>query len=307
MVLAAQRLQKSRHYSTSRHDTTRWAPRRSSGELLHCVPSTDNKDSNNHPFQFIPIIRYKALIFHRINGYVIIPLLLLSHVGAIMVARHTFGGEFETQVLVGLLVIMTTSGIFLAYYNIKRLQIDQHRAWMLRTWFYAGSIITLRIIMILSSPIVTKTGGYYRAMSCDEIKFILGNQNQFEASYPQCSAVNGTIDGYIALPATFNTDAARIGNTLGMCFGTAGWLALAMHAVGVEIYLRLTPRENERLRTVSYQRQLEAGFSHPGSAGITSDRWGDADAWRPPNEKPLESDGEELLERGKNVNRTTVI
>ena len=251
-----------------------------------------SKDSNCLPPQFIPIIRYKALMFHRINGYVIIPLLLLSHPGAIMVARYSFGGEIETQVMVGLLVIMTTVGISLAYYNIKRLQIDQHRAWMLRTWFYACSIITLRIIMILSSLIATKTGGYYRAKSCDEIKFILDDQSQFESSYPQCFAVNGTIDGWIALPASFDKDGARISNSLGMCFGTAGWLALAIHAIGVEIYLQLTPRENERLRTVSYQRQLEAGFNHPGSAGITSDRWGDADAWQPPNEKPLQSDGE---------------
>lgn len=251
------------------------------------------QDSNSLFSQFIPIIRYKALIFHRINGYVIISLLLLSHFGAIMVARRSFGGEFETQVFVGLLAIMTTFGIFLAYYNIKRLQIDQHRAWMIRTWFYAGSIITLRIIMILSSLIATKTGGYYRAMPCDEIKFILDDQSQFESSYPQCFAVNGTIDGWIALPASFDKDGARIGNSLGMCFGTSGWLAFFMHAVGVEIYLRLTPRENERLRTVSYQRQLEAGFNHPGSAGITSDRWGDADPWQPPNEKPLQSDIEE--------------
>ena len=71
--------------------------------------------------------------------------------------------------------------------------------------------------------------------------------------------------------------------SLGLCFGTAGWLALAMHAIGVEIYLRLTPREGNRLRNVSYQRQMEAGFRHPGSAGLTSDRWGDADVWQPAN------------------------
>jgi hypothetical protein len=45
--------------------------------------------------------------------------------------------------------------------------------------------------------------------------------------------------------------------------------------------LHLTPREAERLRNVSYQRQLEAGMRNPGSAGITSDRLGDADKWMP--------------------------
>lgn len=34
--------------------------------------------------------------------------------------------------------------------------------------------------------------------------------------------------------------------------------------------LHLTPRESERLRQVSYQRQLEAGFKNPGHAGLVA-------------------------------------
>jgi hypothetical protein len=43
--------------------------------------------------------------------------------------------------------------------------------------------------------------------------------------------------------------------------------------------LHLTPREAERLRQVSYARQLEAGMRSPGSAGLTADRLGDAKPW----------------------------
>jgi hypothetical protein len=43
--------------------------------------------------------------------------------------------------------------------------------------------------------------------------------------------------------------------------------------------LKLTPRETERLRKVSYGKQLEAGMKNPGSAGITIERFGDADPW----------------------------
>lgn len=43
--------------------------------------------------------------------------------------------------------------------------------------------------------------------------------------------------------------------------------------------LHLTPREAERLRQVSYTRQLEAGMQNPGSAGLTADRFGDAKPW----------------------------
>jgi hypothetical protein len=59
------------------------------------------------------------------------------------------------------------------------------------------------------------------------------------------------------------------------------WIALIIHAIGVEIYLNLTLAENERLRAVAYQRQLEAGFKNPGSAGLTVDRFGDAPRWHP--------------------------
>jgi hypothetical protein len=55
-----------------------------------------------------------------------------------MIAREAFGGTTATQSWIGALFILTTVGLGLAYYNIKVLQIDQHRAWMLRTWFYVS-------------------------------------------------------------------------------------------------------------------------------------------------------------------------
>lgn len=232
-------------------------------------------------FQFVPIMRHKVLIFHRINGYVVVLLLLLSNIGALMIVRRSFGGGMDTQMLIGVLAISTTLGAFMAYYNIKRLQIEEHRAWMLRTFFYASSIITLRIIMIISALIISSLGGYYRAMPCSEIAFLQDSREMLEANFPQCLAANGTTDGWIAVKANFDGK-AQVATALGLNFGAAGWLALTLHAVGVEIYLRLTPRESERLRAVSYQRQLEAGFSNPGSSGLTVDRWGDAEPWQPP-------------------------
>ena len=82
-------------------------------------------------------------------------------------------------------------------------------------------------------------------------------------------------DGWLNVKADFPNSKPGIAVSLGIAFGAAGWLALFLHMIGVEIYLHLTPRENERLRVISYQRQLEAGFSHPGRLGLTSDRLGD--------------------------------
>lgn len=90
-------------------------------------------------FQFVPFIRHKALLFHRINGYVCVVLALLSTVGVLMIARNAYGGEISTQLGVGFISIAFVAALVMAYLNIKRLQIEQHRAWMLRAWFYVSS------------------------------------------------------------------------------------------------------------------------------------------------------------------------
>jgi len=239
-------------------------------------------------WQFVPVIRHKLLIFHRINGYVIILLLFVANAGALMICRRSFGGTLATQAGVGLLVIITTTSMCLAYYNIKCLQIDQHRAWMLRAMFYLGAIITLRLIMVTSAVIITMLNSYYTTKSCDEIIFTYASSNPVKKFYPQCSSPNSTVDHRVVVHANFRSGRPeQIGASLGMSFGMAMWLATFMHLVGVEVYLALTPRESNRLRQVSYERQMERGFKNPGSAGLTSDRWGDAEAWRPTREVVL--------------------
>jgi uncharacterized membrane protein len=86
--------------------------------------------------QFTPAIRQRFRLLHRINGYIIVLLASVANAGAIMIAREAFGGTLATQLWIGVTFILTTVGLGLAIYNVKMLQIDQHRAWMLRTWFY---------------------------------------------------------------------------------------------------------------------------------------------------------------------------
>lgn len=90
-------------------------------------------------FQFVPVIRHKAILLHRSNGYLILLLVLVGTTGALMIARHSFGGGIKIQAVVGLLAIMFLGSLALALYNIKMLQIEQHRAWMLRAWFYVSA------------------------------------------------------------------------------------------------------------------------------------------------------------------------
>lgn len=89
-------------------------------------------------FQFVPFIRHKAIMIHRINGYVCILLVCVGSAGGLMISRNAFGGGLDVQGAAGALFIMFIGAITMAYINIKRLQIEQHRAWMLRAWFYVS-------------------------------------------------------------------------------------------------------------------------------------------------------------------------
>jgi hypothetical protein len=233
--------------------------------------------------QFTPFIRRRWMILHRIGGYAALLLYAVGLVGALMITRHAFGGGLDVQVSLGLLGIGVTGCFTVSYINVKRLQIEQHRAWMLRGWFYAGSIITSRLITFIAAQIIS-TQGYYAVWTCAKIAATISSHANITDTYPSCkSFADGTNPEAVSLvAATFGVgDAAHTGAVLNVAFGMALWLSMAMHAFGVEVYLHLTPREAQRLRQVSYQRQLEAGLRNPGSAGLTADRLGDAERWMP--------------------------
>jgi hypothetical protein len=148
--------------------------------------------------------------------------------------------------------------------------------------FYLGTIITTRIIMIVSAKIITLIGDYYQVQTCTEIAFDYGGSLSKAVSlYPQYA--NSGPNANVIFKEAFNAGPESVGAALGLSFGMALWLSILMHLVGVEIYLNLAGSEGERLRNVSLERQLEAGMENSGSVGLTSDtcRWGDMLVWQP--------------------------
>jgi hypothetical protein len=91
--------------------------------------------------QFTPFIRHRWIMVHRISGYFAILLYIISLVGALMIARNAFGGGLDVQVWIGFVGIGVLVCFIVSYINIKKLQIEQHRAWMLRGWFYVSSFL----------------------------------------------------------------------------------------------------------------------------------------------------------------------
>lgn len=247
-------------------------------------------------FQFVPVIRHKFLLYHRIAGHLIILLVLIGNAGALMIARHAFGGHVSTHLVVGVLAIISTLGILNAYYNIKRLQLDQHRAWMLRVFAWMGAIVTARIIIALVPRVISAMpAGYelYDQRSCKEMASIFPDPKPLYQLHPQCmSDLNTTTDERIIIKADFvHGNPLEMVAALGVSFPIAVWLSLVLHAFGVELYLALTPKETQRLRQVSYERQLERGYKNPGSAGLVPEKLGDFDPWVPKTDSNGSEDG----------------
>lgn len=203
-------------------------------------------------FQFTPIIRYKAILFHRVNGYIILLLSLLGTIGVFMIARVAFGGGIDIQVAVGVISIMFLVSLAIAYYNIKKLQLEQHRAWMLRAWFYvsllalhfchlranssqSACIITCRIIMGLSASVIsTSSSPYYKALPCDELATFYNTTEALVSTYPGCHSLNNTAPVKADL---VEGSEENIAAALNLTFGMGLWLALVLHAIGIEVYV----------------------------------------------------------------------
>ncbi|CAH0033871.1 unnamed protein product [Clonostachys rhizophaga] len=238
-------------------------------------------------FQFVPVIRHKFILFHRISGYIVLISSAIGAVGGLLIARNAFGGGLDVQSASGAIFILFFGALIMAYINIKRLQIDQHRAWMLRAWFCGGTILMARLLDYLVADIISQIGGYHSARPCGWLKFTIGDADRLLRLYPDCSTwLNGKNPDQMAVVRADSrnpTSAAEAVVAHHLPFGMSIWLGLFISGVVIEIYLHLTPKEAERLRMVSYQRQLAAGVRHPGSTGLTSDRLGDADQWYPRN------------------------
>jgi hypothetical protein len=98
--------------------------------------------------QFTPFIRQRWIVVHRICGYLAIILYMISLVGVLMIARHALGGSLDVQAWCGFVGFGVLACFALSVYNIKQLQIEQHRAWMLRGWFYVGRNLWIPLVTI---------------------------------------------------------------------------------------------------------------------------------------------------------------
>jgi len=94
--------------------------------------------------------------------------------------------------------------------------------------------------MILATVIISASGDYFAVWACAKIESTLGNKSMLVSKYPACAAyANGTNPNELAIvQANLNGGTgANAGVALNMSFGMALWLSVAIHAIGVEIYV----------------------------------------------------------------------
>ncbi|KAJ1325311.1 DUF2306 domain-containing protein [Microdochium nivale] len=209
--------------------------------------------------QFVPAVRHKAIIFHKVNGYLVLLLSLAGAVGGLMVARRAAGGGIDTQITAGVVSIAFVGALISAYTSIKRTRIDLHRAWMIRAWVWAGAILTTRLILTIGAMVLSQTGTYYYTQPCAKVAWMLDDDALTRATYPQCGGFfdGSAPDQHVSVRATFSgpQNIAEVAAVLNMTFGSAFFLAFILHVFGAELYLALTCDEATRLRKISLERR----------------------------------------------------
>ncbi|KAI1100901.1 hypothetical protein F4804DRAFT_344378 [Jackrogersella minutella] len=191
--------------------------------------------------QFIPVVRRKALRLHRVIGWAAVVLSIPGTITSVMISPRAMGGGLDTISMVCLLAIMFPTALYFGCINAKRHKIAEHRAWMLRAWVYGGSIVTMRILMIIFVMIISGVGGYYYPEPCDKINYLLKSQEATLARYPDCASFFSGEDPekHIAVLATvFTKDRVHTAAVLNLVFGTSGWTAIFLNTFFVELYLR---------------------------------------------------------------------
>lgn len=94
--------------------------------------------------------------------------------------------------------------------------------------------------MIISAQILTSLGDFYSLQPCAKLLDVAGSAAQLLEEYPVCTAfTEGGASTYAVVRVNFGGTASELMAAMNESFGMAGWLALAMHAFGVEVYVCL--------------------------------------------------------------------
>jgi hypothetical protein len=80
---------------------------------------------------------------------------------------------------------------------------------------------------------------FQQVWRCDEISFVLNSPDALQKSYPQCTQAGSDLANVrVAIRAAVDGDNLGLGSSVRVTWGMALWVAIVIHALGVEIYVR---------------------------------------------------------------------
>ena len=96
------------------------------------------------PVQFLTSLRRHATAVHRWFGRVYLAGILLGGAGGLALAPVAFGGPWPRLGFAGLGIAWLGAGA-LAYVRIRQGRVEEHRAWMMRSYALTFAAVTLRL------------------------------------------------------------------------------------------------------------------------------------------------------------------
>ena len=93
--------------------------------------------------------------------------------------------------------------------------------------------------MIISAQIVSAAGDFWSVQNCAKLLDVIGDAQQLVENYPSCASFidSGNLQAATAVKADFGGSVEQLMSAMNITFGMAGWLALGLHAIGVEVYV----------------------------------------------------------------------
>ncbi|KAG8702439.1 hypothetical protein FRC09_004730 [Ceratobasidium sp. 395] len=182
--------------------------------------------------QFVPRIRARAMSFHRNAGKAINVLTFISTFSAVGIAHVSFGGDLSIQSGGYALALMTLWSTVKSWTAIRRLQVDKHREWIIRSWSYQMSVITLRAISILLMIFISASGAsFYHVIPCEDVAYVLSDQEVYTRDFPQCqTSWTGSPVNHVSVRAGIDNELAATAGIRAV-FGASTWGGLWLNAV----------------------------------------------------------------------------
>jgi hypothetical protein len=192
------------------------------------------------------------VVLHRINGYLVLALLTPSTICGAVVARRSYGGELNVQTAWYTLSLLIAFSSLFGIMNVK--QTRKHRKWMLRTVTYAAVPITARFAVMSAKRIISDIGTYYATWRCDQMFFVLKSMDTLTRLYPQCAEADNLGASYAAVRAGSKDGPLGRASSVRVTRGMALWIAIMIHIIGVEFYIRMSENANQFRRGFVLER-----------------------------------------------------